>query len=59
MITSRVLSMLGELTLVYLTWAKTRKVYLLGMRTGIKTPLVTLLLRDGALYFGWVLLSHL
>ena len=54
LISARGLAICAEALLLYVTCVKTRRTHRLGLKTGTKTPLASLLLRDGVLHFGYV-----
>jgi len=48
---TRICCMLADLLVLVITWRKTYTTYRTASRNNIKTPLTTLLLRDGTVYF--------
>ncbi|KAK7685564.1 hypothetical protein QCA50_011431 [Cerrena zonata] len=57
--TASALVLASDCFLLIVTWVKTVGIRRKSMRLGVYTPLVSLLLRDGTLYFGAILIVQI
>ncbi|KAI0769498.1 hypothetical protein BC629DRAFT_1680760 [Irpex lacteus] len=58
-LTTRIAVIVGDVLVLAVTWMKTARVYREARRLNLKSPLVTMILRDGTLYFRILLVIYI